>query len=61
MAVHDHPRYAEWSDALDKLKEANDCYRAVRTTSDRLATESLRKNFAWAQTEYNRISEEINA
>jgi ribosome-binding factor A len=62
MPVQNHPRYDEWSRALDRLKEANDCYRAaVIGKLEKNAIDSLRFNLDDAQREYNKIADEIGA
>jgi len=62
MAIEHHPRYYEWSGALDTFKEANDCLRAA-TLSKMTGTplDMLRMNFRVARDAYIKISDEIDA
>jgi len=59
MPVENHPKYDEWSKALDRLKEANDRFRAAKDSHAphlEMAREDLRK----AQSAYDLICEEID-
>jgi hypothetical protein len=59
MAVQDHPRYPEWSEALDRLKEANDCYRSAKGRLDATAVASLLFNLEHCRQQYEKICDEI--
>lgn len=62
MAVEDHARYLEWSDALDRFKEANDCLRAaVLSKMTGTPLDMLKMNFQMAKAAYLKISDEIDA
>ncbi len=62
MPVQDHPQYNEWSDALDKLKEANDFYRAASIARlEPHSVESLRFNLDHCQAEFNKIARQVDA
>lgn len=58
MPVEDNPRYDEWSRALDRLKEANDRFRAAQrvNASD---IEAARKDLHDAQEAFDKIADEI--
>ncbi|CAJ0878042.1 hypothetical protein AMST5_02933 [freshwater sediment metagenome] len=62
MPVEDHPLYDQWSEALDKLKEANDCYRAAkmaRHPEGSLA--ALKTHLNYAQADFDKIADQIDA
>jgi len=55
VKVVNHPLYDQWSQALDKLKEANDCYRAaVRAEHSSDSLETLRVNLNFAQRQFDK-------
>ena len=58
MAVQDHPKYDEWSQALDDLKEANDRLREARVTNS-AALEAAKLDFFKAKERYDQICDEI--
>ena len=58
MAVEDHPRYDDWSAAVDRLKEANDRYRDAKRRDDP-GIEKYRSDLRLAQEVYERLSEEL--
>ena len=60
MAVEDHPRYAEWRDALDRFIECEERYREAQM--DRMRREEIeRRKIARdrALAEYNLIADDI--
>lgn len=60
MAVEDHPRYDDWSAALDRLQQANELYRvAVKAGRFGQSLETVKAQLHEAQAEYNKISEEL--
>ena len=59
MAVEDHPKYDEWSKALDHLKDANDHYRDVAKGKANTAINAAKRDLHNAQAAYDKISSEI--
>lgn len=62
MPVEDHPRYEEWREANDSLKRAAEARDdAIRTKQPQAVIDAAQGNVDWAQTKYDRISEEIGS
>jgi uncharacterized protein YukE len=58
MPVEDHPKYDDWTNALDALKEANDRVRdAIRQGASSIA--AAKRDLRKAQQAYDSISYEI--
>ena len=63
MAIEEHPRYDEWSAALERLQDANARYRALIYGAFKVApelTEVARQNLADARSAYDAIPVEID-
>ena len=58
MAVQEHPRYEEWSKALDRLKEANDRFRDAKQRNDP-GLEAYELDLDKAQKAYDEIADEL--
>ena len=58
MAIEDHPKYEEWSDAVDTLKKANDRYREARDAGAP-NIEVYRLDLHKAREAYENIASEI--
>ncbi|MGB5086080.1 MAG: hypothetical protein WBO09_16105 [Methylocystis silviterrae] len=59
MAVQDHPKYREWSAALDILKEADDRYLAALERGD-VALKTYEIDLEKAKAAYDKIASEID-
>lgn len=63
VAVQDHPLYDEWSDALDRLKDANDRYREAISASSKVNPAIVEKSRRWldnALSEYEEVSARLD-
>lgn len=61
MAIEDHPKFPEWADALDRLKEAKDALQtAVAFGEGPIVVERLRGNVIAAQLHFHKVSDEID-
>jgi hypothetical protein len=58
LAVQDSPKYDEWSEKLERLKEADERYRDAKSRNDP-AIEGYVLDLHKAQEAFNRISGEI--
>ena len=60
MAVENHPRYQGWSEALERLIEAERCYYAAvmeDRPTDQMQSEA--RELDEARTQYRKIADEI--
>lgn len=60
MAVEDHPLYEKWSEAVDRLKIANDSYREAKKSGSDTLISAAKKQLGQAQTGYDLISKQLD-
>jgi hypothetical protein len=59
MAVQNHPKYPEWSEALDRLTKANERYLEALKRKDS-AIKTYEHDLEKAKEQYDRIASEID-
>jgi hypothetical protein len=61
MAIEDHPKFPEWSQALEQLQNAWDAYTTAKAFAPKIDHSDKEATVREAMRRFNKISDEIDA